>query len=73
MPRSTRVSALGTVQTIDSNKIPQYAAASGVQSAADKLAAWYIKMADQTMPTVEIPTGVAVDVVLQRGLALEMR
>lgn len=67
------VSALGSVQTIDSDKIPQYAAASGVQSAADKLAAWYLKMADQTMPTVEIPTGVAVDVVLQRGLALEMR
>ena len=65
------VSPLGTVQTIDSNKIPQYAAASGIQSAADKLAACYMKMSDATLPMIEIPTGVAVDVVLQRGLSLD--
>ncbi len=65
------VSALGTVQTIDSDKIPQYAAASGLQSAADKLASYFLKMADQMVPVVEVPAGVKVDIVLQRGLALE--
>lgn len=65
------VSPLGSVQTIDTNKIPQYAAASGIQSAADKLAAYYMKMSDATLPVIEIPTGVAVDVVLQRGLSLD--
>jgi len=66
------VSALGTVQTIDTDKIPQYAVASGLQSAADKLASYFLKMADQMVPVVEVPAGVKVDIVLQRGLSLEI-
>jgi len=67
---TTSVSPLGATQTIDSNKIAQAGLGSGIQSAGDKLAGYYIKLADQLFPVIEIDPARVVDVVFTEGVDL---
>lgn len=64
-------SALGSVQTVDTNNILKHGAYTGVSKAMDRLAQYYITLAEKTFPVVEIAAGRPVDVVLTKGIALE--
>jgi len=64
------ISPLGTTSTIDSGKIGQAALGSGISTSMDKLADYYIKLADQVFPIIEVDSGRKVDVVFTQGVDL---
>lgn len=63
-------SPLGTTATIESGKVGQAAAGQGVATAMDRLADYYIRLAEQLFPVIEIDSGRKVDVVLTAGVDL---
>ena len=63
--------ALGTVSSIPDSKQMQAALGSGVGNAFEKLAAYYIKLADKMFPVIEIDAGRRVDVVLMKGFQID--
>ncbi len=64
-------SPLGATQSVDPGKVLEHGAYSGVGKAMDRLAQYYITLAEKTFPVVEIAAGRSVDVVLTKGIALE--
>ena len=63
--------ALGTVSSIPDSKQMQAALGSGVGNAFEKLAAYYIKLADKMFPVIEIDAGRRVDAVLMKGFQID--
>lgn len=61
-------SALGTVTSIDPNKVFQSGAAQGFGGAMDKIAEFYISRANETYPIVELPSERQGDLVLTSGV-----
>ncbi|HGW3836667.1 TraB/VirB10 family protein [Acinetobacter baumannii] len=61
-------SALGTVTSIDPNKVFQSGAAQGFGSAMDKIAEFYISRANETYPIVELASARQGDLVLTQGV-----
>lgn len=61
-------SALGTVTSIDPNKVFQSGAAQGFGSAMDKIAEFYISRANETYPIVELASEREGDLVLTAGV-----
>ncbi len=57
------ISPLGSTSTVDNNKVFQYGAAQGAETALAKLSDYYIKRADQFHPIIEINAGSVVDLV----------
>ncbi len=64
------VSPLGTTGTVDTDKQLQAGLGSGVGKALDRLAQYYITLAEKVFPVIEIDAGRTVDVVITQGLAL---
>ncbi len=64
-------SALGATQSVDPGKVLEYGAYTGIGKAMDRLAQYYITLAEKTFPVIEIAAGRTVDVVLTKGIALE--
>lgn len=64
-------SPLGTTQSVDPGKILEHGAYTGVGKAMDRLAQYYITLAEKTFPVIEVAAGRSVDVVLTKGIALE--
>ena len=44
---------------------------SGVGKALDRLAQYYIKLAEQTFPVIEVDAGREIDVVITKGVRIE--
>jgi conjugal transfer pilus assembly protein TraB len=66
-------SALGTVASTDSNTDAYRAGlGSGVGKALDRLAQYYIKLAENTFPVIEIDAGRQVDVVITKGVRIDV-
>lgn len=63
--------ALGTVATSNGSDAMKAGIGSGVGKALDRLAQYYIKLAEQTFPIIEIDAGREVDVVLTKGVRIE--
>ncbi|MFK7256831.1 TraB/VirB10 family protein [Acinetobacter baumannii] len=61
-------SALGTVTSIDPNKVFQSGAAQGFGNAMDKIAEFYISRANETYPIVELASARSGDLVLTQGV-----
>ena len=61
-------SALGTVTSIDPNKVFQSGAAQGFGNAMDKIAEFYISRANETYPIVELASERQGDLVLTAGV-----
>jgi conjugal transfer pilus assembly protein TraB len=57
----------GTTETVDNGKILQYGAANGMSNAADKLADYNIKRAEQYHPVIQLSAGTLVDIVFLKG------
>lgn len=66
-------SALGTTATVTQGKELEAGLGAGVGSAMQQLSKYYIKLAEQIFPVIEIDGGRVVDVVLTRGATLEMK
>lgn len=64
-------SPLGTTSTVPSGKVLQYGAYNGVNTAMEKLADYYIKLAELYHPIVQIHAGSNVDVVFLKGFSLD--
>jgi conjugal transfer pilus assembly protein TraB len=69
---TTAISPLGAVSTIASGKELEAGLSTGVGRAMDRLAQYYISLAEKTFPVIEVDAGRNVDVVLTQGVAIEV-
>lgn len=58
---------LGGIQDVDYGSVPEQGALRGASSALDRIAAYYLDLADQLHPTVEIDAGRRITIVLLKG------
>lgn len=65
------ISPLGTTTTVPSDRIATSMAAGGVQSAANTLANYYVKRADQYHPIIELNAGTIVNLVFLNQFLLK--
>lgn len=68
---TTTTSTFGTISTIDPNKAIQSGLGSGVGSAMNRLANYYISLAEKIFPVIEVDAGRMVDVVLTKGVVID--
>jgi conjugal transfer pilus assembly protein TraB len=65
------ISAQGTVQTLNSGKIIQNGLANGSAKGMDKLSDFYIRLAEQYHPVIQLSAGTIVDVLFLKGFFLD--
>lgn len=66
-------SALGTIASADNNADAYRAGlGQGVGKALDRLAQYYIKLAENTFPVIEVDAGRQIDVVITRGVRIDV-
>ncbi len=70
--KTTSVSPLGTTTTTDPNRVIESGIATGASNAFDRLAKYYIDMAEKTFPIIEIDANREVEIVFTRGITLEL-
>jgi len=70
---SYTVTGAGTVSTIEAGKAAQAALGSGIQQAANELQRFYLELARQAIPVVEIQATRNVTVVISEGVELEVK
>jgi len=63
-------SALGSMTTLDPNKIGMAGLGQGVNSGLGRLADYFIKLAEQLHPVIEVSAGRAVDIVFTHGFKI---
>lgn len=68
---TTSQSALGATQTVNDGQELQAGLAQGVSNSMNLLARYYIKLAEQIFPVIEVDGGRVVDVILTRGISIE--
>ena len=64
-------SAFGTVSTTSGTDALKAGLGSGIGKALDRLAQYYIKLAEQTFPVIEVDAGREIDVVITKGVRIE--
>lgn len=69
----TSTSALGTVRTLDAGAAAKSGIAGGLSKSSDKLTDFYLDLARQAGPIVEVGAAKDVVVVIQEGVALEIK
>jgi conjugal transfer pilus assembly protein TraB len=69
---TTAISPLGAVSTIANGKELEAGLSTGVGRAMDRLAQYYISLAEKTFPVIEVDAGRTVDVVLTQGVAIDV-
>ncbi len=67
------ISSLGTTQTIDSTQIMQAGVGGGLSKGFGELQKFYLEMAKQTFPIVEVGSAKSVTVVIEQGVELEIK
>jgi conjugal transfer pilus assembly protein TraB len=67
------VSALGQTQTIDPNQLLTAGAGGGISSAAQQISKFYLDLARQTMPVIEVGAVRDVTLVISEGVELEIK
>jgi conjugal transfer pilus assembly protein TraB len=65
-------SALGTIASADGAEAFRAGLGSGVGRALDRLAQYYIKLAENTFPVIEVDAGREIDVVITKGVRIDM-
>ena len=66
-------SALGTTSSVSSSDIAQYGAATGAASALKEVSKFYLDLAKQTMPVIEIGATRNITIVIEEGTSLDIR
>jgi conjugal transfer pilus assembly protein TraB len=69
----TSTSALGTVRTLDTGDAAKNGIAGGLSRSSDKLTEFYLDLARQAGPIVEVGAAKDVVVVIQEGVTLEIK
>lgn len=64
-------SALGSTATTSGSQAYRAGVGTGVGKALDRLAQYYIKLAEQTFPVIEVDAGREIDVVITKGVRIE--
>ena len=64
-------SALGTVATTSGTDAFVAGMGAGVSKALDRLAQYYIKLAENTFPVIEVDAGREIDVVITKGVRID--
>lgn len=67
----TSTSALGTVSSLSGSDAYRAGIGTGVGRSLDRLAQYYIRLAENTFPVIEIDAGREVDVVITRGVKVD--
>jgi len=70
---TTSVSALGSTQTVESGDIVPYALGGGLSEGADTLRDFYLDLARQTTPVIEVGAAKKITVVISEGKDLTIR
>jgi conjugal transfer pilus assembly protein TraB len=65
------ISPLGATTTVDPGKQFEAGFGTGVGRALDRLAQYYISLAEKVFPVIEIDAGRTVDVVITQGMSLQ--
>jgi conjugal transfer pilus assembly protein TraB len=65
-------SALGSIATASGSDAFRAGIGTGVGKALDRLAQYYIKLAESTFPVIEVDAGREVDVVVTRGVRVDL-
>lgn len=68
----TATSALGTTTSVEPGKQLQSGVTAGIGKAFDRLAQYYITLAEKLFPVIEVGAGRVVDVILTKGIELPM-
>ena len=63
---------LGTVSSVSGSNVYRAGIGSGVGQALDRLAQYYIQLAEKTFPVIEIDAGREIDVVITKGVRVEV-
>lgn len=69
----TSVSPLGTVRTFDAGQAATAGVAGGMSQASEDISQFYLELARQSGPVVEVGAGKEVVVVIQEGAQLELK
>jgi len=70
---ASNITALGTTTTtFDTKNIGRQAIAGGIGKAAKKLSSFYAKLADQTLPVIEVGATKRVTLVISKGVKLKI-
>lgn len=67
------ISSLGTTQSINPNQIMQAGVGGGLSKGFGELQKFYLEMAKQTFPIVEVGSAKSVTVVIEQGVELEIK
>ena len=67
------ISPLGQTQTIDPSQMLQAGAGAGISSAAKEISKFYLDLARQTMPVIEVGAVRDVTLVISEGVELEIK
>lgn len=65
-------SAFGTVSNLSGSDAYRAGLGTGVGRALDRLAKYYIKLAENTFPVIEVDAGREIDVVITKGVRIEV-
>ncbi|MES2260949.1 MAG: TrbI/VirB10 family protein [Pseudomonadota bacterium] len=68
---TTSTSALGTIASASGADAYRAGIGTGVGRALDRLAQYYIKLAEQTFPIIEIDAGREIDIVITKGVRID--
>lgn len=68
---TTTTSVFGATTTTDSTHAYQQGIGKGMGSALDRLANYYVRLAEQIFPVIEVDAGRMVDVVITKGVRIE--
>ena len=69
---SYSTSALGTIATASGADAYKAGLGTGVGKALDRLAQYYIKLAENTFPVIEVDAGREIDVVITKGVRIDV-
>lgn len=70
---TSSISALGTTQTVDPGKIAQAGLGSGLAQGAHELQRFYLDLAKQSMPVIEVGATRNITLVVSEGVELEIK
>lgn len=65
-------SALGTVGTVSGSNVYRAGIGTGIGQALDRLSQYYIQLAEKTFPIIEVDAGRQIDVVITKGVRIDV-
>ncbi len=70
---TTQVTAAGTIQSIDTSRLATAGLGGGLSTAANELGKFYMELARQTMPVIEVGATKTITIVISKGVDLVIK